>query len=130
MAALRVVTVPILEDNYAYLLIDSASKCAAAVDPADAKTVVAAASREGVKLTHVLTTHGHWDHAGGNHDMVFLPHIFPICFAHFGMYFACMIAVALTPPRCRVSGKSVPGHRSGGREGRQCSCCDARSGRR
>jgi glyoxylase-like metal-dependent hydrolase (beta-lactamase superfamily II) len=79
MAALRVVTVPILEDNYAYLLIDCASKCAAAVDPADAKIVVAAASREGVKLTHVLTTHGHWDHAGGNNDMVFLPHVlFPL----------------------------------------------------
>ena len=74
-AKMRVVTVPILEDNYAYLLIDCASKFAAAVDPADAKIVVAAASREGVKLTHVLTTHGHWDHAGGNNDMVFLPNI-------------------------------------------------------
>ena len=70
MPALRVVTVPILEDNYAYIIIDEDSKQAAAVDPADASTVVAAASRERVQLTHVLTTHSHWDHAGGNADMV------------------------------------------------------------
>lgn len=70
MPALRVVTVPILEDNYSYLLIDESSKSAAAVDPADANAVVAAARREGVTLTHVLTTHCHWDHAGGNKDMV------------------------------------------------------------
>ena len=45
---------------------------AAAVDPADAQAVVKAAEREGVKLSHVLTTHCHWDHAGGNNDMVSL----------------------------------------------------------
>lgn len=70
MPALRVVTVPILEDNYAYIIVDETSKSAAAVDPADANAVVAAAAREGVTLTHVLTTHCHWDHAGGNKDMV------------------------------------------------------------
>ena len=46
------------------------TKTAAAVDPADAKAVVAAAAREGVRISHVLTTHCHWDHAGGNKDMV------------------------------------------------------------
>jgi len=69
-AALRVVTVPILEDNYAYLIVDETSKTCAAVDPAEAQKVVAAAEREDLKLTHVLTTHSHWDHAGGNADMV------------------------------------------------------------
>ena len=59
-AALRVVTVPILEDNYAYLIVDETSKTCAAVDPAEAQKVVAAAGREGLKLTHVLTTHSHW----------------------------------------------------------------------
>jgi hydroxyacylglutathione hydrolase len=32
---MRVVEVPLLEDNYGYLLIDEASKTAAAVDPAE-----------------------------------------------------------------------------------------------
>ncbi len=47
-----------------------ACRQAAAVDPAEADKVVAAAAREGVRLSHVLTTHCHWDHAGGNADMV------------------------------------------------------------
>jgi glyoxylase-like metal-dependent hydrolase (beta-lactamase superfamily II) len=67
---MRVVTVPILEDNYAYLVICEETQTAAAVDPADAKAVVAAAAHEGVTISHVLTTHCHWDHAGGNKDMV------------------------------------------------------------
>eukprot|EP00802_Teleaulax_amphioxeia_P022813 Tamp_23300.p1 GENE.Tamp_23300~~Tamp_23300.p1 ORF type:complete len:288 (+),score=48.22 Tamp_23300:82-864(+) len=70
MPALRVVTVPVLSDNYAYLVVDEESRTAAAVDPAEADKVVAAAAREGVRLSHVLTTHCHWDHAGGNADMV------------------------------------------------------------
>ena len=69
----RVVTVPILEDNYAYLVICQETQAAAAVDPADAKAVLAAAAREGATISHVLTTHSHWDHAGGNKDMVLAP---------------------------------------------------------
>ena len=32
--------------------------------------VVAAVKEEGVNLTTVLTTHHHWDHAGGNEKLV------------------------------------------------------------
>ena len=39
----------------------------------DARAVLDVAEREGVsELTHVLCTHNHWDHAGGNADMVAL----------------------------------------------------------
>eukprot|EP00928_Gymnodinium_smaydae_P048881 TRINITY_DN32741_c0_g1_i1.p1 TRINITY_DN32741_c0_g1~~TRINITY_DN32741_c0_g1_i1.p1 ORF type:complete len:256 (-),score=23.58 TRINITY_DN32741_c0_g1_i1:228-995(-) len=67
---MRVVTVPVLADNYAYLLIDDETKEAAAVDPAEAALVMAKAREEGVNVTAVLTTHHHLDHAGGNSDMV------------------------------------------------------------
>lgn len=66
-------------DNYAYLLVDKASGEVAAVDPADPAAVVEAMhqlDREGgpwadgrgrrLRLTTVLTTHGHYDHDGGN----------------------------------------------------------------
>lgn len=66
---MRVVVVPVLSDNYAYLLIDDASGEAACVDPAEAGLVMAAAAKESVKLTTVLTTHKHGDHAGGNEEM-------------------------------------------------------------
>jgi hydroxyacylglutathione hydrolase len=39
---------------------------AAVVDPVEPDTVVAAVEEEGLTLTHLLTTHHHWDHAGGN----------------------------------------------------------------
>jgi len=55
--------------NYAYLVIDEHSKEAAAVDPADPEKVISAAQKEGVKITTILTTHHHWDHADGNPGM-------------------------------------------------------------
>jgi hydroxyacylglutathione hydrolase len=64
-----VVAVPCLEDNYAYLLIDEATRTAAAFDPVEPAKVLAAAEKEGVALTTVLTTHHHWDHAGGNDEI-------------------------------------------------------------
>ncbi|KAG5185157.1 beta-lactamase-like protein [Tribonema minus] len=65
---MRVVPVPVLSDNYAYLLIND-QKEACAVDPADAAKVLEAAQQEGVTITKVLTTHKHSDHAGGNDQM-------------------------------------------------------------
>lgn len=64
LSTASVVVVPILDNNYAYLLVDSATRCAAAVDPADPYAVLRAAQAAGVTLTHILTTHHHHDHAG------------------------------------------------------------------
>ena len=38
------------------------------MDPADPPKVLAAIP-EGVRLTHILTTHKHWDHSGGNVEL-------------------------------------------------------------
>lgn len=59
-----------LQDNYMYLIVDEATKEAAVVDPVAPDTVVDAVKKHGVKLTTVLTTHHHWDHAGGNESIV------------------------------------------------------------
>jgi glyoxylase-like metal-dependent hydrolase (beta-lactamase superfamily II) len=32
--------------------------------------VIAAAAKEGVKITKILTTHHHWDHSGGNPKLI------------------------------------------------------------
>ena len=63
---MKVVPVPVRDDNYAYLLIDDSTKKAAAVDPYDMKKVQAAAEQEGVQIVANLTTHHHHDHSGGN----------------------------------------------------------------
>ncbi|XP_002735677.2 LOW QUALITY PROTEIN: hydroxyacylglutathione hydrolase, mitochondrial-like [Saccoglossus kowalevskii] len=67
---MKIRLLPALEDNYMYLLVDENTKQAAIVDPVEPDKVVNAVKEEGVTLTTVLTTHHHWDHAGGNKKMV------------------------------------------------------------
>ncbi|ESL10325.1 hydroxyacylglutathione hydrolase [Trypanosoma rangeli SC58] len=70
-----VVPVPILTDNYAYLILSFSTKRCVAVDPADPKlvlyilTVVRHLTEVDFVLTDILTTHKHWDHAGGNLEL-------------------------------------------------------------
>jgi hydroxyacylglutathione hydrolase len=64
---MRIITVPCLSDNYAYL-IQEGDSCAV-VDPSEAGPVRAALAREGLKLTHILNTHHHGDHTGGNLEL-------------------------------------------------------------
>jgi hydroxyacylglutathione hydrolase len=63
---MKVIPVPALSDNYMYLLVDETTNTCAGVDPVEPEKLLKRVSEEGVKLTTVLTTHHHWDHAGGN----------------------------------------------------------------
>ena len=67
---MRVIPVPQLTDNYAYLVVDDATQHAAVVDCAEAEPVLRAARAAGVQLTAILPTHHHWDHVGGNEDLL------------------------------------------------------------
>uniref|UniRef100_A0A803V9D2 Hydroxyacylglutathione hydrolase, mitochondrial n=1 Tax=Ficedula albicollis TaxID=59894 RepID=A0A803V9D2_FICAL len=67
---MKVEILPALTDNYMYLLIDQDTREAAIVDPVQPQKVLDAVKKHGVKLTTVLTTHHHWDHAGGNEKLV------------------------------------------------------------
>src|SRR5690348_8317774 len=58
-------SVPILSDNYAWLLRDSGSGMVAIVDPADAKPIIAALDKAGGRLDLILLTHHHADHIAG-----------------------------------------------------------------
>ncbi len=63
---LSIVQIPVLEDNYVYLAHDPGSGATAVVDPAVADPVLAEAARRGWTITHILNTHHHGDHVGGN----------------------------------------------------------------
>jgi hydroxyacylglutathione hydrolase len=66
MAPLQIELVPCLSDNYAYLIRDEESGLCAVVDPSEPAPVKRALEGKGWKLTHVLNTHHHFDHTGGN----------------------------------------------------------------
>jgi hydroxyacylglutathione hydrolase len=66
---MQIALVPLLTDNYGYLLHDPASGETGIVDPSEAAPVLAAAAARGWRLTHILNTHHHHDHTGGNLDL-------------------------------------------------------------
>lgn len=66
---LALVTVPCLQDNYAYLVHDPASRATAVIDVPEADPIRAALDARGWRLTDILLTHHHHDHIGGVADL-------------------------------------------------------------
>src|SRR6266508_482889 len=66
---MRIVPIPCLKDNYAYLVICEDTRRAAVIDPSEAAPIVAAVRQEGVELAAIWNTHHHWDHTGGNQEL-------------------------------------------------------------
>jgi hydroxyacylglutathione hydrolase len=65
-AAIEIVPVPVLSDNYVWLMHDAASGETVVIDPAVADPVLAAADARGWRITQIWNTHWHPDHLGGN----------------------------------------------------------------
>ncbi|MFV2089506.1 MAG: hydroxyacylglutathione hydrolase [Pseudomonadales bacterium] len=64
--SLQVHQFPCLGDNYCFLLHDEAAGVTAVVDTPEAAAINTALEEKGWRLTHILNTHHHFDHAGGN----------------------------------------------------------------
>jgi hydroxyacylglutathione hydrolase len=63
---LQIELLPILGDNYAYLLLEPETRTSAVVDPGEAAPVLAALRSRGRDLDLILCTHHHGDHVAGN----------------------------------------------------------------
>ena len=67
--ALEVEQFGCLSDNYGFLLHDATTGSTAAIDTPEVGPIVEACERRGWTLTHILNTHHHHDHAGGNAEL-------------------------------------------------------------
>ena len=63
---MEIVAVPVLTDNYVWLIHNAGTGETAAIDPSVADPVLDAVAAKGWSLTQVLNTHWHPDHTGGN----------------------------------------------------------------
>ena len=63
---LEIVRIPVLSDNYVWLVHEADSGATMVVDPAVADPVLAAAVARGWTITDIWNTHWHPDHTGGN----------------------------------------------------------------
>ncbi|HEX8528123.1 hydroxyacylglutathione hydrolase [Allosphingosinicella sp.] len=63
---LEIVRIPVLSDNYVWLVHEPASGETAAIDPAVAEPVLAEAASRGWRIGQIWNTHWHPDHIGGN----------------------------------------------------------------
>lgn len=63
---MQIELIPMLSDNYSYLLTGTDTDCVAIVDPAEGRPLVDLLEARGLHLSHILNTHHHHDHIGGN----------------------------------------------------------------
>ena len=66
---LQVHQFPCRSDNYGFLAHDPQSGLTACVDTPETDAINAALEEKGWHLTHILNTHHHGDHTGGNLDL-------------------------------------------------------------
>jgi len=63
---LEIARIPVLSDNYVWLVHEPHSGETSVIDPAVAEPVLAEAERRGWRITQIWNTHWHPDHTGGN----------------------------------------------------------------
>lgn len=66
---LKIFRIPVLSDNYVWLVHEPASGETMVVDPAVAPPVLEKAQELGWKITQIWNTHWHPDHTGGNAEI-------------------------------------------------------------
>ncbi len=67
--AIEIVRIPVLSDNYVWLVHEASSGETMVVDPAVAQPVLDAAQERGWTITQIWNTHWHPDHTGGNAEI-------------------------------------------------------------
>jgi hydroxyacylglutathione hydrolase len=67
---MKIITIPVLSDNYIFLLHNTNNNTAAVVDPAIAKPVLNCLQKIDANLVAIFNTHHHSDHVGANQELI------------------------------------------------------------
>jgi hydroxyacylglutathione hydrolase len=67
---MQIIRLPVLSDNYIFLLHDPQHNIAAVVDPAEAQPVLDELTKLKAELVAIFNTHHHGDHVGGNTQLM------------------------------------------------------------
>jgi hydroxyacylglutathione hydrolase len=67
---MQIIRLPVLSDNYIFLLHDPQHNIAAVVDPAEAQPVLDELTKLNAELVAIFNTHHHGDHVGGNTQLM------------------------------------------------------------
>ena len=66
---MKVITIPCLKENYAYIIIDNNKKNVGVVDPSESLPIINFLKKNDLKLNYIFNTHHHYDHIGGNIEL-------------------------------------------------------------
>lgn len=67
---MNIIRIPVLSDNYVFLLHDSITNQVAVVDPAVSQPILEKIRELGATLVAIFNTHHHLDHVGGNKELL------------------------------------------------------------
>jgi hydroxyacylglutathione hydrolase len=67
---MKITQIPLLRDNYGYLVVCEKTNQAAIVDPSESTPVLRRIGQEQTTLAAILNTHHHRDHTGGNEGIL------------------------------------------------------------
>jgi hydroxyacylglutathione hydrolase len=116
---MRVLPVPCLSDNYAYLVTKDGAPDALVVDPSESAPVIEALERAGLTLVAIVNTHHHRDHVGGNEALLAKYGALPV-YAHAsdrgrvpGQTHDVNEGVSFEAAGLRLDVLHVPGHTTG-----------------
>ena len=66
---IEIIQIPLLSDNYSYIIRDKNTNITGCIDPSVAKDIVNVLQNRGMDLNFILNTHHHHDHVGGNQEL-------------------------------------------------------------
>jgi hydroxyacylglutathione hydrolase len=67
---MKIILIPLLRDNYGYLVVSEPTREAVVIDPSESEPVLRRIEEEQVALKAILNTHHHRDHTGGNDEIL------------------------------------------------------------